>query len=411
MPLSQSLVIFTVEFPYGTYETSFLKNEIAILSERFKKIYIFPSFAKGEPLSLPKNVVVVKMENEFKFSLIQYLLFALISIIVLLKEFIHCPNKRFFISNFKEQIVLLKKFFRNALIIKRKLLQLNLKTALLYSYWFDEWATILCLAKFVGIKNKLITRAHGFDLYNERHKKGFIYFRHFQLKLVDKVYLISSDGYKYFNKHYPLYRFKAEISRLGTLDYGYNPINSNGIFTIVSCSNFAPVKRVYLIPEILKYIKLPVRWVHIGGDGSDTHLVEQAFKTLPPNIEAHLLGELDHERVIKFYQENEVNLFLNVSYSEGLPVSIMEAISFGIPIIATDVGGVSEIVNEKTGLLIPKDFSPQIIGQKIMDLMKTPSFNTIERRSEIKNFWKENYSAECNYNEFYNSINSGNEDE
>lgn len=50
---------------------------------------------------------------------------------------------------------------------------------------------------------------------------------------------------------------------------------------------------------------------------------------------------------------NDFDLFVNMSLSEGIPVSIMEAISFGIPIIATNVGGNAEIVNDETGVLIP----------------------------------------------------------
>lgn len=44
-----------------------------------------------------------------------------------------------------------------------------------------------------------------------------------------------------------------------------------------------------------------------------------------------------------------------MSDSEGIPVSIMEAMSFGIPVIARNVGGMSEIVNEENGLLLEND--------------------------------------------------------
>ena len=43
-----------------------------------------------------------------------------------------------------------------------------------------------------------------------------------------------------------------------------------------------------------------------------------------------------------------IDLFINTSSSEGVPVSIMEALSVGIPIIATDVGGTKEIVTKTT---------------------------------------------------------------
>jgi len=48
---------------------------------------------------------------------------------------------------------------------------------------------------------------------------------------------------------------------------------------------------------------------------------------------------LPHNDVLNYYASNPVDVFINTSSSEGLPVSIMEAMSFGIPVIATNVGG------------------------------------------------------------------------
>ena len=52
---------------------------------------------------------------------------------------------------------------------------------------------------------------------------------------------------------------------------------------------------------------------------------------------------------------NITDIFINPSYSEGLPTSVLEAGAIGLPVIATDVGGTKEIItNQKTGLLIKK---------------------------------------------------------
>ncbi|MBL3200697.1 glycosyltransferase, partial [Klebsiella pneumoniae] len=63
-----------------------------------------------------------------------------------------------------------------------------------------------------------------------------------------------------------------------------------------------------------------------------------------PQFGYKLWGTVPHETIISFFAANPVHLFLNLSTMEGIPVSIMEAISFGIPVVATDVGAVSEIV-------------------------------------------------------------------
>ena len=95
-----------------------------------------------------------------------------------------------------------------------------------------------------------------------------------------------------------------------------------------------------------------------------------------------------------------MDLFINVSEYEGIPVSIMEAISAGIPVIATDVGGTSEIIDEKFGKLIPKDFKVEYLAEIITKF----HFKSFEEKNEMRNsarlFWNEKFNAEKNYNEF-----------
>ena len=72
-----------------------------------------------------------------------------------------------------------------------------------------------------------------------------------------------------------------------------------------------------------------------------------------------------------------IDIFINVSSSEGLPVAIMEAISFDIPIIATNVGGTSEIVTPETGILIAPDSAPELIAARIRELYKVKELSLI----------------------------------
>ena len=118
-----------------------------------------------------------------------------------------------------------------------------------------------------------------------------------------------------------------------------------------------PVKRVHRILETLQQIvDINIEWTHIGG-GALKERLELDIEKLPKNIKVNLLGELTSTDIYKLYKENSYHIFVNVSESEGIPVSIMEASSFGIPVIATNVGGVGEIVeNGYNGLLLNKDF-------------------------------------------------------
>src|SRR5699024_10192472 len=95
------------------------------------------------------------------------------------------------------------------------------------------------------------------------------------------------------------------------------------------------------------------------------------------------------------YQNSYFELFINTSEDEGLPVSIMEAFSYGIPAIATDVGGTSEIVHEGNGLLIEKEIRPIEIAQKIEALF--PSTIASKRENAFRT-WKNAFNSEAKYN-------------
>jgi len=89
----------------------------------------------------------------------------------------------------------------------------------------------------------------------------------------------------------------------------------------------------------------------IIGDGPYRNDLENLVKRKGLGVRVVFLGEKKRDDVMKILPE--FDLFVNPSYSEGLPTSVLEAGLYGLPVIATDVGGTSDvIVNKKTGLLI-----------------------------------------------------------
>jgi len=88
----------------------------------------------------------------------------------------------------------------------------------------------------------------------------------------------------------------------------------------------------------------------------------------------------------KYYRDNQ--LFVLPSYNEGLPMSILEAMSFGMPIIATDVGDVSCAVDENGFLIKPGDIKG--LSDRILKIYSSKHlFITMSKKSRelaIKNF-------------------------
>jgi glycosyltransferase involved in cell wall biosynthesis len=83
----------------------------------------------------------------------------------------------------------------------------------------------------------------------------------------------------------------------------------------------------------------------------------------------------------------------------------MEAASYGVPMIATDVGGNCEIVNNENGLLIPKNFDIKDIANWINNLMKNQEKWKKLSENAYKTF-EEKFNTDKNFLEFYKSIHS-----
>ena len=79
----------------------------------------------------------------------------------------------------------------------------------------------------------------------------------------------------------------------------------------------------------------------------------------------------------------------------------MEAISFGIPVLATDVGGTSEIVFDCfNGKLLPKDFTVKEFVDSVLFFYNMNESDYMEYRKNARSFWQDNFDAEKNYTEF-----------
>jgi glycosyltransferase involved in cell wall biosynthesis len=286
----------------------------------------------------------------------------------------------------------------------------NSYSLLAYSFWFYDCIYLAWMRK-KGWISKAVSRAHSGDLYEDHISiRNKILFRNFQFKNIDKIFPVSNMGTKYLQDRYLNFKNKIETIYLGSADNGLNPFNTDTVFTIVSCASFRHHKRIHKIAEMLQFVDFPLRWFHIGDErlnSEDPKIEEYKInkEKLKENnkIEYAPLGSMSNDEIFNFYKSQSVNLFISLSAIEGIPVSIMEAISFGIPILSTDVGGCKEIVAEETGILIPLETEMNEVANIITEF-KDSFKNTAEFRKGVRTYWEEHFDAEKNYKSLFKQI-------
>lgn len=276
--------------------------------------------------------------------------------------------------------------------------------ALFYTYWNTATTVGLVLAA-QSLKNiKVVTRVHRYDLYEERSAPPYLPYRPWLYKAIDRVFGISKDGVEYVCDR-GLDPSKASLNYLGTEDPGeLCSASSDGVLRVLSCSFVVPVKRVDLMAKSLIRLaennkQLMIQWTHLGG-GPLLSDIESILRNRPQNLDIRLAGHVKNSEVLDFYRRNCVDLLLNLSESEGLPVSMMEALSFGVPIIATDVGGVREIVNQRNGFLLSANPTVEEVVQGLKSFVELSKENKQLMRKACRFFWLENFNAEACHTSF-----------
>ena len=412
----KKLIFVTSTYPFGT-EEPFVENEIKYLSESFDKIYIYATKAHETESKrpVPENVTVFSADPT-PVSKTDYLK-CIFKPPVIKEIFKNCLKGNFirkvsaccyFYSCFAKSLKMLHEFLKLCKIER------NDKVTI-YSYWLSTVG--MCAVKIhdslqkAGIKSKLVSRCHGFDVYSEDSYAGFIPFQEYTIDRMDAVFPCSNRGVDYLSKKYPDKKEKLYVAYLGVKDHFTNRFPQKGaVFNVVSCSNVIPSKRVNSILEALSRITdTNISWTHFGDGQEIKKIKAQAEALLPKNVSCSFPGRVPNSEIYRFYNDNDINLFLNASTSEGVPVSIMEACSFGIPIIATDVGGISEIVsNGKNGLLLKSDFSIEDYVQALNTIINlSPSEYESLCRSSRNVFWG-NFDAKNCYTKFCKIITADN---
>lgn len=400
--MNKVLCVLANMFPYGTGE-AYMESEAPHYGA-FDEVFLCALMLRPEAAKtcreVPENIRVVPVHFARR------IVYAIWAIAVL--------GDRNFYAEMKKLIVRrrlnLKRFVRALVFFSRAHYEAHVicksiggalknKDVVFYSYRFEyqPYVAVLVRKRLKLANAPIAARAHRYDLYEERNPDGYIPLREGLLKELTFVYPCSAHGARYLREKFPVFAAKIETKYLGTLDLGVQTAEENHVFTVASCSTVAPVKRMDKIVETVAHIKkAPLLWIHFG-DGADMPRLKEDIRRLPPDVRVELRGAVDNKTLLSEYQKGYYDLFLNLSDSEGLPVSIMEAMSFGVPCVATDVGGTAELVRDGVnGLLIDPAEEPARIAERIDRSL--PLLDDL--RENARASWAQAFDANKNYAAF-----------
>lgn len=404
------IIIIDSYYPFGGGEP-FLNNEIDVLAKLNEQVVIFPIDSKADDhpaFELPSNIKysnILSQRNKLTtfFSYVQAVFDPMFwsDVLLILKQGV--TLKKFAAALFYCEKT--KRIYRSIYNELRQRVSSD-EQIIFYSYWMHIHACVAAKLKQKYKNSVFISRAHGYDLYEFRASTKFLPGRKLIFDSADKIYSVSAEGVKYLQNHYVNTDNKLfSVSYLGTNEQGLNPYN-NSIFRIVSCSNVVAVKRIDRLIDALACITdIHIEWTHYGNGDLMDSLKDRATQLLSANIQFRFAGCVANSELMKIYGTYPVSLFVNVSDSEGLPVSIMEVMSFGIPVLATDVGGTREIIDDGiNGILVDRNVSSQELANQIR-WMSEMDVNKIDAmRKAARYTWENKFNADINYRKFYQEI-------
>ncbi len=393
------LVLLTATYPFGNKSETFLESEIDVLARRFRRVLVLPSAVEPGARALPDGVELVRMDwlaapgvAARRLALLSPEALTVLAAPGTLGA--HAGAPRVYLDILARNVLKLRAL--RALVRARP----ELGDAVFYDYWFENSTLALALARREGTVRTAVSRAHGFDLYDERWAPHVVPFRAFKLGALDLVAPVSEYGTRYLTERAPASaRGRIRTFRLGVPARSTAEAPPVDPPLVLSVGSMIPTKRIEVVAEVLARAERPLRWVHFG-DGPERARVEEAARRLPARVAWELRGHVDNAELLDFYREQRVDAMISMSTSEGLPVSMMEATSFGVPVVAVAVHGVGEIVTEVTGVPLRPDATVEEAADGLRRALDPGRFD----RERIRAFHRERFEAGANYDRFADAL-------
>jgi glycosyltransferase involved in cell wall biosynthesis len=409
MERKMQLILLTDSFPYQQYEP-FVNTEMKCVADSFGSAEVVAFFAEGEQaVSLPGHVHARKatVRHSFwrKLARLRFLF---------CKDLYRELRFGFSIKSASRLRIIRQclQYMDEARQIRKVLEPLitDPPHQILYSYWSDSRTLACILLKRKYPELRIISRAHGYDVYFERHPGHYLPFRKLFAQQLDRYVFISQNGLDYTRNILDEKENHSMIlSRLAIPELCKSPVAAGSKhLKLYSCSSLIPLKRVHLIIQALALCKdQQIEWHHFGSGPLEGELKKMAEEKLSGNhnISYTFRGQTDNADLLEILKKENFDFLINVSETEGIPVTMMEAMALGIPVIGTNVGGVNEIIQHAfNGYLLYPGINATELSSILISICNNKAEKLMAMKEASSQTWKQSYNSEVNYSSFADNI-------
>lgn len=278
-----------------------------------------------------------------------------------------------------------RQFSTIAIAVKAIRIARKIKPDIIHAHRYKENILASIISGFCGCP-KLIATQHGRSESNEAsiRKRIVDKLNQFCLRWIfSETVAVSQDTASYLLQAYGLKPKKLSIIPNGIniplLCRRQAEMGTDRPFTIGSAGRLFPVKSFDRFVEIARQVcrvKKQTRFV-IAGEGPEREKLENLIEQYGLGRQVQLLGHIEDMQT--FY--NGLDLYINTSLHEGAPMSILEAMARGLPVIAFGVAGLKEMITDSAdGFVIPEG-DEGLFASRIVELIDHPKCLTVLGKS------------------------------
>ncbi len=289
--------------------------------------------------------------------------------------------KVFYASSKKNKILRLLDMLFTTLKVSSKVDYVLIDTYSTQNFWFAFFVSQLCRI----LNLKYITKLHGGDLPNRLKNSAFLcdlVFKNAYKITAPSLYLLNTFKVKYASNII----YVPNTIELHIYNYLNRDFDHPKMLWVRSFSKIYNPKMAIQITADLKKEFPKISLCMVGPD-KDNLLTDCKDYAQKLNVEVTFTGKLSKEEWLEL--SKGYNVFLNTTHFDNTPISVIEAMALGLPVVSTNVGGIPYLLkdDENAYLVNDNDTAAMVLAVKKVFMNKTKTLIlTTNARKLVEDF-------------------------